>query len=165
MSKNFFASLFIIATGCFSGSVFAKLDFAVTCLGNGQSMVLVAEHDTKKGGELINAILTNKTPTFNRSELHLVSEDAKQFFYVEFKDWAGLNYDRDIFYFLDRDTLKLTKYSKFPKQVGPTKMIGTYSCKISADANEAQSQANDLFDKKVEEKESEKQRQLKKNKI
>lgn len=154
-----------------SCSVYAKLDFAVTCVGNGQSMVLVAEHERKDERVLegveswIDATLTTTKPSFNRSELHLAKEDEKQFFYAEFKDWAGLNLNKDVFYFLDRDTLKLKKYSKYPKRIGEAKLVAIYSCQLSPNTEDAHSQVKNLFDKKEEEKELERQRQIKKNKI
>ena len=171
MLKKLFTHFVFLAFGCFSSSVFAKLNFALTCIGNGQTMVLVAEHE--RDGEsvlegvngLLSATLTTTKPTFNRSELSLASEDEKQFFYAEYTDWANLNNDRDIFFFLDRDTLKLTKYSKFPKRYGKTKLDATYSCQLSPDADETNAKVESLFKQKKEDKDAERQKQLKKNKV
>lgn len=170
MSKKI-VLLVCLVFGCFSASVFAKLNFALTCIGNGQTLVLVAEHE--RDGErvlegvdtLLAATLTMTKPTFNRSELALAKEDEKQFFYEEYTDWANLNNDRNVYFFLDRDTLKLTKYSKFPKRFGRTKLEATYSCQLSPDTDAANERVESLFKKKIEEKEAERQKQLKKNKV
>ena len=113
----------------------------------------------------IAATLTTTKPSFNRSELHLAKADEKQFFYAEVRDWTGLNYDKDIYFFLDRDTLKLTKYSQFPKRFGSPKVVAVYSCQLSPNPDEAYLKVKSLFDKKVEEKEIERQKQSKKNKV
>lgn len=166
-----FPALFV-ALFCFSGSVFAKLDFALTCVGNGQSLVLVAEHEANTDRvlddvliDLVVATLTTTKPSFNRSELLLAKEDEKQFFYSELKDWVGLNYDKDIYYFLDRDTLKLTKYSAFPKRIGRAKVVAVYSCQRSPNPDVTHSQVRSLLAKKLEEQKTEREKQLRKNKI
>jgi hypothetical protein len=166
-----FPTLFL-ALFCFSSSVFAKIDFALTCVGNGQSLVLVAEHGVSTDRVLddvttdsVVATLTTTKPSFNRSELLLAKEDEKQFFYSELIDWAGLNYDKDIYYFLDRDTLKLTKYSAFPKSIGRAKVVAVYLCQRSSDPAVTHSQVRSLLAKKLEEQKIEKEKQLRKNKI
>jgi hypothetical protein len=171
MTNRFITSSVFFIVTLFSCSVYAKLNFALTCIGSGVSMVLVAEHEKdservlKDVDEWTVATLTTTKPSFNRNELLLAKEDEKQFFYAEHKDWLDLSRDKENFYFLDRDTLKLTKYSKSPKRFGNAKLIGTYSCKLSPNAAESNSQVEMLFKKKLEEKDAEKQRQLKRNKV
>jgi len=171
MPNKFFASSLFFVVSLFGSSVHAKLNFALTCMGNGVTMLLVAEHERDSERVLQDvdewtvATLTTTKPTFNRSELLLANEDEKQFFYAEHKDWLDLSRDTENFFFLDRDTLRLKKYSKSPKRFGTAKLVGTYSCKLSPNAVESNSQVEILFKNKKEEKDAEKQRQLKRNKV
>jgi hypothetical protein len=171
MTNKKISSFSFLVVALFCTPVFAKLDFALTCVGSGQSMVLIAEHNKDSErvlqglDDLTDAVITTTKPSFNRIELRLAKEDEKQFFYVENKNWFDSDSDKENFFFLDRDTLKLQRYSRLKGRYNDARAVGIFSCKISSNPLETNLQVEKLFNKKLEEREDEKQKQLKRNKI
>ncbi len=157
---SFISSILFLTILIFSGSAFAKIDFALSCTGNGKSMVLIADKDV---------ILTTTKPVFNRNELQLVPNDSqeKSFMYVQTSDWINkkTSYDSSIYYFLDRESLRLTNYVKSPPRFGKTNLVATFQCKIIDNAEDANTRTNLLLEKMEEDRKINIEKQLKRNKI